>query len=72
MLQEIKRASCALCICLNLLVLVSATPQSTFINVDLDKTEPLAPDLFGIFFEEVSRLLSADCIDQLHALKAAV
>ena len=32
---------------------VGATPQSASINIDLHNTKPLAPDLFGIFFEEV-------------------
>ena len=32
---------------------VGATPQSASIKIDLHNTKPLAPDLFGIFFEEV-------------------
>ena len=34
--------------------LVLATPQSAAISVNLGRTAPLAPDLFGVFFEEVS------------------
>ena len=33
---------------------VKAAPQDATIKVDLKKTKDLAPDLFGIFFEEVS------------------